>query len=307
VRFFVTGGAGFIGSALVRELLSGRHDVVVYDSLERGRRSFLPSGVGIVEGDVRDRERVGRAMVDARPDWVVHLAALHFIPDCVARPEETRSINVGGTASVIDAVKTAGVGGVLFASSAAVYAPSAAACKEAASGVEPCDVYGESKLRGEELLRELHAQTAATALCLRIFNAAGARETNPHVLPHVLTTLKTSDRVPLGNTKARRDYIDTRDIARAILALAERARGYEAFNVGSGKAFSVAEILELLREKLGRPITAEVDASRLRPVDRELLVADISKIQSAVGWAPRFGLSEALDEMLAYYDVRRGA
>ncbi len=301
----MTGGAGFIGSALSDELVASGHELVVYDSFVRGRRDYLPAGVGVVEGDVRDQDRVERAMVDARADWVVHLAALHFIPDCVARPEETRSINVDGTRSVLDAAKGAGAPGVLFASSAAVYAPDTVVCNEATSRVEPCDVYGESKAEGETLVREYHAESGATAVLLRIFNAVGARETNPHVFPHILDTLKTSDHVPLGNTAARRDYVDTRDIAGAILRLAERARGCEAFNVGSGTAYSVAEIMDLLREKLGRPLSVAVDPSRLRPVDRELLVADIGKIRAAVEWAPRFTLSRALDDLLEHYGLGR--
>jgi UDP-glucose 4-epimerase len=309
VKYLVTGGAGFIGSALAREVIARGHELVIYDDFSRGLRESVPSNSGIVmvEGDIRDRERVDRTVAEHRPDRLVHLAALHFIPDCVARPKDTLDINVEGTRSVFDACARHGVGNVVFASSAAVYAPVDVACREADTPVGPTDVYGESKVRGEELVAELFARTGCHVSALRIFNAVGPRETNPHVLPHLLESLATSDTVELGNMEAKRDYIDTRDIARAIVTIAEGARGQTVYNVGSGRACSVSEIVDLLRAKVGRPLTVMLDPKRLRPSDRPLLLADVGKVRAELGWAPAIPLEDALDELIRHYRIPVGA
>ncbi len=308
MRFLVTGGAGFIGSALVRELVAQTHEVVIYDDFSRGRRDFVPADarISFVEGDIRDRAAVERAVTEHGPERVVHLAALHFIPDCNARPRDTLEINVGGTQNVLDACARQRVPSVLYASSAAVYAPNDTACRESDSAVGPTDVYGESKLRGEELARRYHADTGLDVSMMRIFNAIGPRETNPHVLPHVLESLQSSDTISLGNTEARRDYIDTRDLARAIVVIAAQARGLSTYNIGTGHAHSVADILDLLRRKLGRPLTVAVDPARLRPSDNPLLLADVTKIRAELGWAPSVTLEGAIDELIRYYGLRVG-
>lgn len=308
MKVLVTGGAGFLGSALVANLGQAGHRVVVYDNLERGQRAYLgPAGaVELVQGDVRDASAVATAVAENRPDAVVHLAALHFIPDCVARPADTLAINVEGTRHVLAACVAAGVGRVAFASTAAVYAPSDEPCNEATSALGPHDVYGESKLRGEELCREHHARHGGDVALLRIFNAIGPRETNPHVVPHLFETLKTSDTIPLGNTQARRDYIDTRDIALAVTAVVERSSGCTPYNVGTGRAYSVDELVGVMSRRLGRPLKIQVDQARLRKVDRPLLVADIAKIGAELGWKPTVPLEDTVDRLIEYYGLRVG-
>lgn len=306
MRFFVTGGAGFIGSALSRALVADAHEVVIYDDFSRGRRDWVPvaAGVAVVEGDIRDLRRVQRSIDESRPQRVVHLAALHFIPDCVARPRDTIEINVEGTRTVLFACARRGVRGVVYASSAAVYAPSDRACRELDSPLDPPDIYGQSKLRGEALAREYHVETGADVTMLRIFNAIGPYETNPHVLPHVFECLKASKTVALGNMEARRDYVHTSDVARAIAMVAARSSGLTVYNVGSGRTHSVFEIIERLRCRLTRPVNVEVDPERLRPNDRPLLLADIGKIGRELGWSPGLSLEDALEELIRYYELR---
>ena len=308
MRFFVTGGAGFIGSALVRELIDTDHEVVIFDDFSRGKRSMVPTTprITFIEGDIRDRTGVATAVRESRPELVIHLAALHFIPDCVARPNDTLEINVEGTRHVFDACASAEIRAMVFASSAAVYAPSDGPCSELASPLEPTDVYGESKLRGEQLANEYFSKTGCATSVLRIFNAIGPRETNPHVLPHVLETLQRTDALSLGNTSAKRDYIDTRDIARAISLIASRSRGLQVYNVGSGRAYSVSEIVTLLSAKLGRPLPITVDPQRLRASDRPLLLASVDKLERELGWSPGITLDAALDELIRHYGLRVG-
>lgn len=306
MRFFVTGGAGFIGSELCRALVAASHDLVVYDDFSRGRRDWVPSspGVRIVGGDVRDRQRVRDAIGEAAPGCVVHLSALHYIPDCIARPDETFAINVQGSRNVFDACVGSSVRSVLFASSAAVYAPSDTALREASSPIGPLEVYGESKVTGEKLAREFQAATGIDTTSLRLFNALGPRETNAHVVPHIFESLRRSHVVDLGNVSPQRDYIHTTDIARAIIDVAERARGYSVYNVGSGVARSVSDLIGLLDAKLNRVIKVRVDAARVRAVDRQVLLADISKIRNEIGWVPRISHDACVDELIDYYELR---
>jgi UDP-glucose 4-epimerase len=232
---------------------------------------------------------------------------MHFIPDCIARPQETMAVNVEGTGRLLDACRRRPVQSVIFASTAAVYAPVETPCVEDETPLQPLEVYGESKLAGERLVRDFHEETGTAAVSLRLFNAIGANETNPHVIPHIFESLRTSDAVRLGNITPMRDYIDTRDIADAVIAAAGRRRGCETFNVGTGVASSVKDIIDLLGRILGREITVLQEPSRMRATERMLLAADIGKIRRATGWAPRIPLKEALEDLVRAYGLQPAA
>jgi UDP-glucose 4-epimerase len=297
----VTGAAGFIGSALCRRLSALGHRVIGYDNLSRGRREYLPPAVDLVEGDIRDADRLEATVRASAPDWVIHLAAMHFIPECIAHPEATVDVNVKGTRHVLDSCRGSSVRRFVLASSAAVYAPSEHACLEDATRLAPLEVYGESKVAAEELARAFHEETGIATSILRFFNAIGRNETNPHVVPHIFESLQASDAIELGNTAPRRDYIDTRDIAEAILAAAGRSHQLDVFNVGTGVAYSVDDIVDSLRRILGRPITVVQDPARVRSTERMLLAADIGKIGRATGWSPRLSLDDTLRDLVAAY------
>jgi UDP-glucose 4-epimerase len=300
----VTGAAGFIGSTLCRTLLSSGRRVVGYDDLSRGRREFLPPGMPLVEGDIRDGTRMRDTVEAAAPDLVVHLAAMHFIPDCIARPADTMDVNVEGTRRVLDSCRGSSVRRVVVASTGAVYAPSDAPCHEERTSIGPLEVYGESKLAAEQLVANFQRETGVSATVLRLFNAIGRNETNPHVVPHIFESVRASDTIRLGNVAPRRDYIDTRDIADAILASAEGPDGLSVFNVGTGVAWSVQDIVERLAQVLGRDLKIESETARKRTTERMLLVADPDSIRRATGWTPRFRLEESLSDLVRFYGLR---
>ena len=299
----VTGAAGFIGSALCARIRSTGHRVVAYDNLSRGRRELLPHDTALVEADIRDARRLQETVAEFSPDCVIHLAALHFIPDCIARPQETIDVNVAGTRRVLDACRGSSVRSFVFASSGAVYAPSDDPCLEDDTPIGPLEVYGESKVAAETLAATFHAETGIATRILRLFNAIGRNETNPHVVPHILESLQASDVVRLGDVTPRRDYIDTRDVAAAILAAAEGATGLDVWNVGTGIAWSVKDVVDLLGKILGRTIRIVQETSRMRPSERMLLAADIRRIRGAAGWAPRISMEESLKDLVASYGL----
>jgi UDP-glucose 4-epimerase len=303
----VTGAAGFIGSALCPRLAASGYQVVGYDNLSRGRSEYLPPEVRLVEGDVRDAARVRDTVADVKPDWLIHLAAMHFIPDCLARPRETMDVNIEGTRHVLDACRQASVGHVMFASSAAVYAPTGLPCVEDVTPLQPMEVYGESKLAGEGLVGAFHGETGIPVTILRLFNAIGRRETNPHLVPEIFEALRTSDVITLGNLTPRRDYIDSRDVADAILSVAHAPGGSRVFNVGTGTAYSVRDLVERLERSLGRPLTVNQDPARMRSAERMLLVADIERIRRATQWSPRISIDATFGDLIVAYGVPANA
>jgi UDP-glucose 4-epimerase len=303
----VTGAAGFIGSALCHRLSSAGHAVIGFDNLSRGRREYLPKGVSLVEGDIRDRARLDETLSATKPDCVIHLAAMHFIPDCFARPEETLDVNVEGTRRVLESCRGSSVRSFIFASSGAVYASTDRPCVEDTTPLQPVETYGESKLAAEHLVGAFHQDTGIATSILRLFNAVGRHETNPHVIHHILKSLQSSDVIPLGNITPRRDYIDTRDVTEAMLSVMDGSYGLQVFNVGTGAAYSVSEVVELLRRILGRPIVVVQEPTRVRATERILLVADIEKIRRTTHWTPRIALEETLKDLALAYDLQTGS
>jgi UDP-glucose 4-epimerase len=302
----VTGAAGFIGQALCRRLQSNGYRIAAYDDLSRGRRELLPPEAVFVHGDIRDARLMRSVILAERPRTVIHLAAMHFIPDCIARPDDTRDVNVEGTRRLLDSCRDSAVRHVLFASTAAVYTPVDDACREDETPLGPLEVYGASKLAGEELVRAFQEAAGISCSILRLFNAIGRHETNPHVVPHIFESLRASDAISLGNTAPERDYIDTRDIADAILAVMQTPGGRQVLNVGTGAAHAVSEIVERLGRILGRPLTVLQDPQRMRPTDRMRLLADIGRIRAATGWTPRFSLEDSLRDLASAYGLLTG-
>lgn len=301
-RALVTGGAGFIGSHVVDVLRSKGHDVYVVDNFMNGRREYvsaLPAG-RVYEIDIRDRPKLDAALTEIAPKVVFHLAAIHFIPYCDLHPAEAVSINIHGTQVLLDALlQVADVERLLFASTAAVYGPS-----EAAHGEDephaPMDIYGATKSAGEALVRAYGAETAVPVVIGRLFNAIGNRETNPHLIPQIIAQIKAGSReLKLGNLDPKRDFIDARDQAEAIAALAclpQAAAGI--FNIGAGRQYSVVDVVRECERILGEPITIVQDQSRVRKVERPSLLANIERIKSATAWAPKIGLEATLRELL---------
>jgi UDP-glucose 4-epimerase len=296
--FLVTGGAGFIGSHLV-EKLSGECVVHVIDDLSRGRRAWLPGASILHEADIRDADSLAQLVEEIRPAAVAHLAALHFIPAVDSAPQLARELNVEGTANLLGALSAAPPQLLLFASSAAVYPDTTGPISESLEP-DPIDVYGQTKLEGERLVQDFERATGTRCLVARIFNVIGRRETNSHVVPDLVSQLRSgAATIELGNLEARRDYTDVVDVASALVFMLTGPIGeHTTFNVGSGSAVSVRELVQKSETILGRSIHVEVRRDRLRTHDRSELVADIGRLRSTFGRFPTRLLDETLAELL---------
>ena len=250
--------------------------------------------------DITDGKKITKLISDFSPNVVVHLAAIHYIPECEENPVETIQTNVVGTLNLLRACGPDVH--FVFASSGAVYKPSVRLHREDVAKLEPSDVYGMTKRSGEEYVRYLSNQNRFSATIARLFNVIGPGETNPHVMPEIIAQLKAGrNKIKLGNLWPKRDYIHVKDAARGFSAIAESNRGSrvkaETVNLGTSKWYSVETLLDKLKRISGVQFSIERDTSRVRTVDRPYLGADIRKIKHVFGWKPLYSIDNALEDL----------
>jgi UDP-glucose 4-epimerase len=308
MKILITGGNGYVGRTLTR-LLYDDHAVSVLDNLRFGDVRFRDDELDrftLYPADITDADATRDAIERADPDVIVHLAAIHYIPECETEPVLTTATNVTGTVSVLAAAEKGCR--VVFTSSGAVYLPDEAPHDEVDSAVGPADIYGWSKLQGEEWMRHFAHDRGIAGVVVRLFNAVGPGETNPHLFPEVVAQLKAGRTVlDLGNLTSRRDYIHVADIADGLAACAlsgEVAAGeVTTVNLGTSQHHSAEEILDMVREASGIDFEVRQDPERLRPVDRPMLRARIDRIADDFGWTPSRSVTEAIEQLWADPDV----
>ena len=301
MKIIITGGAGFIGSAIVPTLKNGGNDIYVIDNLSFGNRQFIdiPDSHFFL-ADIRDKAEVIEIFGNIRPEIVIHLAAIHFIPYCNQHPYEAADINIRGTMNILDACRQLpDLRTIFFASTAAVY-PIYGEAVDERHNVLPLDIYGLTKLTGEHLMKEFWHDTTIDTIVCRFFNAFGPNETNPHLIPEIGSQLKSGLRkIKLGNLTPKRDFIHTYDMASAVRLLINLENvGYDTFNLGRGIEYSVTEIVEAFERQLNEKIEIEIDPMRVRKVEREHLLANVTKLKKRAGWEPVWGIDEGIKNMI---------
>lgn len=299
-RILVTGGAGFIGSQFVTQLNQAGSDVHVIDNYFTGEEELLPDTVTQEPVDIRDAEAVKDAVTSYAPTVIVHLAAIHHIPYCNANPEETFNVNVVGTRNVLSAAREVeDVSAALYASSAAVYPPDTDALSEETTP-DPIDIYGRTKLIGEDLVREFSVTEDVPAVSARLFNVYGPNETNLHLIPAILDQIESGNSViELGNLHPKRDFVSVFDVSRAFTSILNSLdNGYRVYNVGTGTAHSVREVVECVDSIIDGSLEIEQDEERVREVDRPNLLADVQRIHNETGWSPEMDLRTGLKDLL---------
>lgn len=301
MKLLVTGGAGYIGSIVAKQLLDAGHEVVALDSLERGHREAVPPGARLVEADLRDAAAVRDAVAEGF-DGALHFAALALVSESVSNPERYYRTNVTGTLNLLDALRAAGVGRLVFSSTCAVYGEPERVPMDESTPTAPVNAYGASKLAVDTMIGDECRAHGLGAVSLRYFNVAGAsgdlgedHHPETHLIPNVLRAaqgLQPEVKVfgadyPTPDGTAVRDYIHIEDLAAAHLLALDGARPGEhrIFNLGNGNGFSVREVIDAVREVTGREVPV-VEADR-RPGDPPMLVAASGKIRAELGWEPR--------------------
>ena len=300
-RVVVTGGAGFIGSHLVEQLLELGATVLVVDDFRLGKREHLAqaspaSRLTIIEGDIRSEEDL-RQVADFAPDTVFHMAALHFIPYCNAHPQEALDVNVLGLDTLVRALRPAPLKTFVFPSSGAIYGFGDEPWPET-TPARPDEIYGISKWIGEQIMARFHDDRPdVRTVVARLFNTYGPRETNPHVLPDVMHRLAQGKPIELGNLWPKRDLIFVTDTAAALVASASGGPGLEVFNVGTGTGTSIQDVIRVIETITGNALDVRQVPERMRDGDGHL-ISDPRKLIDATGWKPQYDLEAGLRQLL---------
>ena len=310
-RILVTGGAGYIGSVIVDQLLERGLSVFVLDDLSTGHRNAVGRRASFVQGNVGNRELVGALLEQERIDAIIHMAAFALVPESVAQPGKYVTNNVTAARVLLEAAVRAKIRRFVFSSSCAVYGHPAVIPIPEGSPQAPVNPYGETKRDFEKLLGDYGPRNGLGVVSLRYFNAAGATEQRgedhdpeTHLIPNILAVaLGKQPAVPVFGTDyptadgtAVRDYIHVGDIADAHVRALEVSlddAAPVAVNLGTGAGQSVRQVVEVARRVTGRPI-ATVERPR-RPGDPPALVAAVQRAAAVLGWRTKHS---SLDEIL---------
>ncbi|SHG70634.1 UDP-glucose 4-epimerase [Hydrocarboniphaga daqingensis] len=306
MKALVIGGAGYIGSHMVRALQRAGHDVAIFDNFSTGHRAAV-EGLKVYEGDLLNPADLDRALPDFAPDLMLHFAARSLVGESMVEPALYYGNNVCGVFNLLEAMRRHGRARLVFSSTAAVYGLPTKRRIDEDHPTQPINTYGWSKLFAERMIEDACRSYGLRAAVLRYFNAAGAddagdigeaHEPETHLLPNILRV--AAGKAPLvrlfgSDYDTRdgycvRDFIHVSDLCDAHLLAAnalEKADlpAYQLYNLGNGQGFSVLEVLRAAEVVVGRPIPSEVGPARAG--DPPVLVAGASKARSVLGWAPQ--------------------
>jgi UDP-glucose 4-epimerase len=302
MRFLITGGAGFIGAALANRLADQGHSVRALDDLSAGDPSRLNSSVLFTRGDVRDVPKLWSLL--QKVDCVYHLAARVSVPASILYPREYEAVNVGGTVSVMEAMRDAGVKRVVFASSGAIYGEQPRQPVKESDPPRPQSPYAVSKLAAEHYVATIGALWGIETVALRIFNAYGPGQHLPAshapVIPQLMhQALKGGSLVIFGDGSQTRDFVYIGDVVDALVAAAT-AEGVDrlVINVGSGREVSINELAHQIARLADRP--AEVLHSHAESGGVSRLVADLTLARAKLEFQPKVGLEQGLELLLRH-------
>jgi UDP-glucose 4-epimerase len=311
MRCFVTGGAGFIGSALVDRLLAEDHQVTAYDNLSTGQRPFLAQAAGqagfrLVEGDVLDPARLRSAM--AGHDLVFHLAANADVRFGLTEPRRDLEQNTVGTFNVLEAMRAAGAVRIAFASTGSVYGePEVFPTPETCPFPIQTSLYGASKLAGEGLIAAYCAGFGFQGVAFRFVSVLGERYSHGHVFDFYKKLLADPRCIEvLGDGRQRKSYLYVQDCVDAmLLAMASAGDGFEVFNLGADDSCTVDESLGWICDHLGlSPERRYTGGVRGWVGDSPLILLDTAKIRR-LGWTPRVGIRDGVIRTLEYLQANR--
>jgi UDP-glucose 4-epimerase len=308
MNVFVTGGAGYIGSTCVEELLNAGHRVTVFDNLSEGHRAAVDPRARFIEGCLGSRELVKESLAQSKADAIIHFAANAIVAESMANPGKYFRNNVAYGQNLLDAAVACHIRKLVFSSTCATYGMPERVPITEDLPQQPINVYGESKLMFEKMLKWYHQIHGLEFVAFRYFNAAGAGEhfgehhnIESHLIPNVLkVALGQNSHVEIFGTDyptpdgtCIRDYIHIIDLATAhILALAPGKQGF--FNLGNGSGYSVREVIQACEKVTGGKITT-VEKPR-RPGDPPRLLASAQQVRTVLGWKPQY---PKLDDIVA--------
>ena len=311
MKVLITGGAGYIGSITVEQLIKGGEEVVVFDNLYQGHRDAVHPAAAFVQGDLKDRAAIDAALAAHKPDAIMHFASYTLVGESMQHPFMYIGDNITNGLNLLQSAHEHGVKKFILSSTANLFDKPERMPIDENERIVPGSPYGESKNILERMLYWLDRTQDMRYACLRYFNACGAsdergedHDPETHIIPLILQVALGQradfaifgDDYPTPDGTCIRDYVHVVDLAQAhILALRALDEGSRTYNLGSGRGFSVKEVVDMAREVTGRPIATRVVARR--PGDPAVLVASSDKIRRELGWSPQYPELRTIMEM----------
>ncbi|MGQ9680302.1 MAG: NAD-dependent epimerase/dehydratase family protein [Candidatus Bathyarchaeia archaeon] len=309
VKIIVTGGAGYIGSYLIKKLIENGFFVISIDNLINGDYRFLKKyeddSLKLVRGDIRDLDLLEREFADA--DHVIHLAAISTLDKCYEDPEEAVSVNVYGTFQILEAAKRTGVKRIIFSSSAAVYGEPRTSLVDESHPVQPLNLYGITKLSGEKLIESYSVTEDIESVVLRFGNVFGVGLYThwDSVIPKFVK--QALDHVPLtiyGGGESIREFVHVEDIVKAImLAVNSKEVSYDLFNVG-GEAMSVRDVASIVSGEVKKVAGFDVKLIHLpeRRGEAKKICFRMDKIEKKLGYKREYTVKQGVSQLIEYYN-----
>lgn len=307
MKSLIIGGAGFVGEYLAKHLAALGQEVFV---TKIPAQQTAPAGTAVYDLDILEQDRILEVLQEIQPDAVFHLAAQSSVAVSWSNPQMTADINIKGSINLLEALRRYEKHPrVLLVGSGEEYGQirlqETPVCEE--NPLRPGNLYAVTKAC-QNMVGRIYAQAYGMDLIMvRPFNHIGPNQSPVFVAADFCRQAaqieigKKEPVIRVGNLSARRDFTDVRDVVRAYALLAEKGLAGETYNIGSGHAVAIREILTMILEQSEAQIRVEVDEKKLRPVDVPVMEADISKLQEATGWEPQIRLEQTVGDMLEYW------
>lgn len=303
-RVLIFGAGGFVGSYLCKEFLNNGYKV---SGTDKGEGSALPSEVDFYKTDLMQADEVEKLIGQIQPDIIVNLAAISSVGASWNMPQATMAINVIGALNIMEAArKSEQKPRILFVGSSEEYVISENPLDENTQ-LNANNPYGISKVTQEQFAKLYREQYGLKIYCVRPFNHTGIGQRDSFVLPSFCKQVAEIDKsgkdgkIQVGNLKVKRDFSHVKDVVRAYRMIVESDNCNQIYNVGSGNAYSLEDMLTYIIGLSNQNIEIEVDQNRIRPTDQPVICCDRSLIGKELGWKPQYDVYDALKEMFDYY------
>ena len=311
MRALVTGITGFVGSHLAEHLIARGDDV--YGTVRWRSRldniNHIKDKLNLIETDIRDSYSIEKAIKTIEPDVIFHLAAQSFVHSSFNAPQETLSTNIIGTVNLLEAVRSLKSNPVIqIAGSSEEYGfvkPNETPIRET-NPLRPLSPYGVSKVAEDMLAYQYHKSYGLKTVITRAFNHEGPRRGEVFSTSNFAKQIAEIEKgkepvIHVGNLNASRDFTDVRDVVRAYVISTEKCDYGEAYNICSGKAWKISDMLNLLLSMSQKKIEVRQDPTRMRPSDVEILLGDSTKFNQKTGWAPKIPFETTMKDLLDYW------
>lgn len=292
----VTGGCGFIGSEITKQLSSYGAHITIIDNLSSGKEDYIGKikNVELIKSDLSNQKIIETAVKGK--EYIINLAALPFIPDSYYFPRKFFDVNVNSTIDLaIAAIKEKTIKRFVHISSSEIYGTARYVPMDENHQTIPQSTYAVSKLAGERVIFTLHKEHNLPAVIIRPFNSFGPNVTQPYIIPEIINQMLKSNEIELGNLNSKRDLTFVSDTARGIISslVMEGAIG-EVINIGSGRAFSIRDLVNMIADILQKEVSIKIDSSRFRPFDVDTLICNYDRASRILEWKPEVGIKEGL-------------